>query len=77
MVVELIQSKSNDGLVRGVKVKVGKTRNVIRLPVNCLYPNGVCAAEQLDYNIGNVRTTKKKTLVIIIRLKLRVQKEML
>ena len=75
VVVELIQS--NDGLVRGVKVKVGKTRNVIRLPVNCLYPNGVCAAEQLDYNIGNVRTTKKKTLVIIIRLKLRVQKEML
>ena len=29
--VELI--KSNDGLVRGAKVKVGKTRNVIRRPV--------------------------------------------
>ena len=58
VVVELI--KSNDGLVRGVKVKVGKTRNVIRRSVNCLYPNEVCAAEQLDYNIDNVRTTKKK-----------------
>ena len=30
-VVELI--KSNDGFVRGAKVKVGKTRNVIRRPV--------------------------------------------
>ena len=60
VVVELI--KSNDGLVRGAKVEVGKTRNVIRRQVNCLYPTEVCAAEQLDYNIGNVRTTKKKNV---------------
>ena len=58
IVVEL--TKSNDGLVRGAKVKVGKTRNVIRRPVNCLYPTEVCAAEQLHCNICNVRKTKKK-----------------
>ena len=56
--VELI--KSNDGLVRGAKVKVGKTRNVIRRPVNCLYLIEVHAAEQLHCNIRNVRKTKKK-----------------
>ena len=58
IVVELI--KSNDGLVRGAKVKVGKTRNVIRRPVNCLHPTEVRAAEQLHCNIRNVRKTKKK-----------------
>ena len=58
IVVELI--KSNDGLVRGAKVKVGKTRNVIRRPVNCLYLIEVHAAEQLHCNIRNVRKTKKK-----------------
>ena len=56
--VELI--KSNNGLVRGAKVKVGKTRNVIRCPVNCLYPTEVRATEQLHCNIRNVRKTKKK-----------------
>ena len=55
--VELI--KSNDGLVRGAKVKVGKTRNVIRRPVNCLYPTEVHAAEQLRCSIRNVRKAKK------------------
>ena len=58
LVVELI--KSNNGLVRGAKVKVGKTRNVIRRPVNCLYPTEVRAVEQLHCNIRNVRKTKKK-----------------
>ena len=57
IVVELI--KSNDGLVRGAKVKVGKTRNVIRRPVNCLYPTEVHAAEQLRCSIRNVRKAKK------------------
>ena len=56
--VELI--KSNDGLVRDAKVKVRKTRNVIRRPVNCLFPTEVHAAEQLHCNIRNVRKTKKK-----------------
>ena len=60
VVVELI--KSNDGLVRGGKVKVGKTRNVIRSPVNCFYPAEVCASEQLHCNIRNVRKTKKKNV---------------
>ena len=58
IVVELI--KSDDELVRGEKVKVGKTRNVIRRPVNCLYPAEVRTAEQLHCNIRNVRKTKKK-----------------
>ena len=58
IVVELI--KSDDELVRGEKVKVGKTRNVIRRPVNCLYLIEVHAAEQLHCHIRNVRKTKKK-----------------
>ena len=58
IVAELI--KSNDVLVRVAKVKVGKTRNVIRRPVNCLYPAEVRTAEQLHCNIRNVRKTKKK-----------------
>ena len=41
-------------------MKVGKTRNVIRRLVNCLYPTEVRPAEQLDCNIRNARTTKKK-----------------
>ena len=49
-VVELI--KSNNVFVRGAKVKVGKTRNVIRRPVNCLYPTEVHATEQLYCNIS-------------------------
>ena len=57
IVVELI--KSNDGLVRGAKVKVGKTRNVIRSPVNCCYPTEVCTAEQSHCNM---RKTKKKNV---------------
>ena len=58
IVVELI--KSNDGLVSGAKVKVGKTRNVIRRPVNYLYPTEVRAAEKLHCNIRNVSKMKKK-----------------
>ena len=58
VVVELI--KINDGFLRGAKVKVGKTRNVIRRPVNCLYPTEVHAAEQLPCNIRNVRKMRKK-----------------
>ena len=58
--VELI--KSNDGLVRGTKVKVGKTRNVISRPVNCLYQTEVRATE-LHCNLHNVRKTKKKVVV--------------
>ena len=58
VVVELI--KINDGFFRGAKVKVGKTRNVIRRPVNCLYLIEVDTAEQLHCHICNVRKTKKK-----------------
>ena len=38
VVVELL--KGSDGYVRGAKVKVGKTKNIIRRPVNRLYPTG-------------------------------------
>ena len=58
IVFELI--KSNERLVRNAKVKVGKTSNVIRRPVNCLYPTEVRAAEQLHCNIRNLKKTKKK-----------------
>ena len=58
IVVELM--KNNDGLVRGAKVKVGKTRNVSLRPVNCLYPTEVRATEQLHCNVSNVIKTKKK-----------------
>ena len=58
IVFELL--KSNDRLVRNAKVKVGKTSNVIRRPVNCLYPTEVRAAEQLHCNIRNLKKTKKK-----------------
>ena len=58
VVAELI--KSNDKLVRGAKVKAGKTRNVIRCPVNSLYPTELHATEKLCFNIRNVRKTKKK-----------------
>ena len=51
--------KSNDGLFLSGKVKVGKTRNVILRPINCLYPTEVHAPEQLHSNIRNVRRTKK------------------
>ena len=41
-------------------MKVGKTRNVILRLVNCLYPTEVRATEQLDCNMRNAITTKKK-----------------
>ena len=73
IVVELI--KSNDGLVGGAKVKVGKTRTETLFDVQLI----VCiqlryAAEQLRCNRRNVMKMKKKD---VIRLKLRVQKKML
>ena len=43
IVVELL--KSNDGLVLDAKVKVSKTKNFIRRPVNCLYPTDVHTTE--------------------------------
>ena len=39
VVVELLEG--SDGYVRGAKVKVGKTENIIRRPVNRLYPTEV------------------------------------
>ena len=35
-IVELVESK--DGKVRGAKVKIGKTNNVVKPPINLLYP---------------------------------------
>ena len=58
IVVELI--KSTDGLVCGTKMKVGKIGNVIRRPVNRLYPTEVRATEQLCRNMHKVRKMKKK-----------------
>ena len=57
IVAELI--KSNDGLVQGAKVKVGKTRNLIRRSIYRLYPTDVRVAEQLRCNIRNVRKARK------------------
>ena len=57
VVVELI--KSNDGLVRDARVKVGKTRNIIGRPVNCQYTTEVRTTKQYR-NIRNFRKTKKK-----------------
>ena len=39
VVVELLEG--TNGFVRGAKVKVGKTKNIIRRPVNRLYPTDV------------------------------------
>ena len=39
VVVELL--KGSDSYVRGAKVKVGKTKSIIRRPVNRLYPTEV------------------------------------
>ena len=60
ILVELIQSI--DWFARGAKVKVGKTRNVIRRPVNCLYPTEVHATEQLYCNISWNYNTNKNSM---------------
>ena len=39
VVVELLEG--SDGYIRGAKVKVGKTKNIIRRPANRLYPTEV------------------------------------
>ena len=69
ILVELI--KINDGLVRGWKVKVGKTKNVIRRPINCLYRTETRATEQL---IVMWEKRKRRTLVIIIQQKVKRSK---
>ena len=42
--------KGSDGYVRGAKVKVGKTKNIIRLPVNRLYPTEVGWSDPNEQN---------------------------
>ena len=69
ILVELI--KINDGLVRGWKVKVGKTKNVIRRPINCLYRTETRATEKL---IVMWEKRKRRTLVIIIQQKVKRSK---
>ena len=60
IVVELL--KSSDGCVRGAKVKVGKTRNIIKRPVNRLYPTEVRSKELLFENMQNVKAKDKKNV---------------
>ena len=42
--------KGSDGYVRGAKVEVGKTKNIIRRPVNRLYPTKVHWSDPRERN---------------------------
>ena len=55
VVVEL--SEGSDGSVRGAKVKVGKTNNIIRLPVNRLYPTEVRWSDPREENLSHTKDT--------------------
>ena len=55
VVVELL--KGSHGYVRGAKVKVGKTKNIIRLPVNRLYPTEVGWSDPNEQNWSHTKDT--------------------
>ena len=55
VVVELL--KGSDGYVRGAKVKVGKTKNIIRRPVNRLYPTEVRWSDPREQNLSHTKDT--------------------
>ena len=54
VVVEFLEG--SDGYVRGAKVKVGKTKNVIRCPVNRLYPTEVRWSDPREQNLSAQKT---------------------
>ena len=55
VVVELL--KGSDGYVRGAKVKVGKTKNIIRRPINRLYPTEVRWSDPREQNLSHTKDT--------------------
>ena len=55
VVVELL--KGSDGYVRGAKVKVGKTKNIIRRPVNRLYLTEVRWSDPREQNLSHTKDT--------------------
>ena len=55
VVVELLEG--SDGYVRGAKVKVGKTKNIIRRPVNRLYPTEVLWSDPREQNLSHAKDT--------------------
>ena len=55
VVVELLEG--TDGFVRDVKVKVGKTKNIVRRPVNRLYPTGVHWSDPREQNLSHSKDT--------------------
>ena len=54
VVVELLEG--SDGYVRGAKVKVRKTKNVIRRPVNRLYSKELRWSDPREQNLSAERT---------------------
>ena len=53
IVVELL--KGSYGYVRGAKVKVGKTKNIIRPPLNRLYPTELRWSDPREQNLSHAR----------------------
>ena len=55
VVVELLEG--SDGYVRGAKVKFGKTKNIIRCPINQLYPTERYVGVILGNNVLHAQRT--------------------
>ena len=55
LVLELLES--TDGYVRGAKVKVRKTKNITRRPVNRLYPTEVRWSDPKEQNLSRAKDT--------------------
>ena len=55
VVVELLEG--SDGYVRGAKVKVRKTKNIIRRSVSRLYPTEVCWSDAREQNLSHRKDT--------------------
>ena len=53
VVVQLLEG--SDGYVRGAKVKVGKTKNIIRRPVNRLYPTELRWSDPREQNLSHAK----------------------
>ena len=53
VVVELMEG--SDGYVRGAKVKVGKTKNIIRRPLNRLYPTELRWSDPREQNLSHAK----------------------
>ena len=53
--MELLEG--SDGYVKGAKVKVGKTKNIIRHPFNQLYPTEVRWSDFKEQNLSRTKGT--------------------